>query len=95
MEFKRNWAIVFNSDGLDRDWANEYLNSVPGTRVVDVKETELTSSNHETGEDEDIPVVVFVMETDGFLVPFKFLWELNLKSTEDNPLVYFPVEKES
>lgn len=77
--FKLGWAVIFKKDGLDIDGMTEYLNSVSGTTVTQTEECDCTVVNSETGEEEEVPCVMFVMETDGFLIPTKFFLELHLR----------------
>lgn len=90
---KIGWAIIFKKGDVDETWADEYLNSEPGTRIFKKEETTLLVSNSRTGVDTDTPVVVYLMDTDGIMIPLKFRYELNLKAADDNKYIFFPVER--
>lgn len=91
---KIGWAIIFKKGNVDEDWADEYLNSEPGTRIFKKEEMTLPVSNSKTGIDVDTPVIVYLMDTDGIVIPPRFRFELNLKAALDNKYIFFPVERE-
>lgn len=73
------WAIVFQKDGLNYEWMNDYLNSVDGTKIIQTIECVTDVTNINTGEDRHVPVVCVLLKTEGFFIPVKFMLELNLR----------------
>ena len=90
---KVRWGVIFQAEDLDETSIRDYFNSDPKTTVQDVIRDTYDIENSETKEIEKVECVLFIMETAGIIVPPKFRFELNLRSIENEPYIFQPVER--